>query len=205
MLGAQHCSLTASYHHRLFLAHNSVHFRQDKYICNNECLFALQWRHNGCHSVSNHQPHDRLLNRLFRHRSQKISKLRVTGLCVGNSPGTGEFPAQMASYADNVSIQWRHHVAILFFCNGFSETCAELLAIFVCASISTNWLVLKSHYNMANLLCWNQKTSLIARFMGPTWSPPGADRIQVAPCWPHEPCYLGLFDIQAIFSGIGWS
>ena len=28
----------------------------------------------------------------------------------GNSPGTGEFPAQMASNADNVSIWWRHHV-----------------------------------------------------------------------------------------------
>ena len=40
---------------------------------------------------------------------KKSSKLRVTGLCVGNSPGTGEFPAQMASYAENVSIWWRHH------------------------------------------------------------------------------------------------
>ena len=40
---------------------------------------------------------------------KKTSKLRVTGLCVGNSPGTGEFPAQMASYAENVSIWWRHH------------------------------------------------------------------------------------------------
>ena len=27
----------------------------------------------------------------------------------GNSPGTGEFPAQMASYAENLSIWWRHH------------------------------------------------------------------------------------------------
>ena len=35
----------------------------------------------------------------FRRRSQKTSKLRVTGLCVGNSPGTGEFSAQMASNA----------------------------------------------------------------------------------------------------------
>ena len=26
------------------------------------------------------------------------------------SPGTGEFPAQMASNAENVSIWWRHHV-----------------------------------------------------------------------------------------------
>ena len=46
---------------------------------------------------------------LFRRRSKKTSKLRVTGLCVGNSPGTGEFPAQMASNAENVSIWWRHH------------------------------------------------------------------------------------------------
>ena len=27
----------------------------------------------------------------------------------GNSPVTGEFPAQMASNAENVSIWWRHH------------------------------------------------------------------------------------------------
>ena len=60
-------------------------------------------------SVSNHQPHDCLLNRLFRGRSKKISKLRVTGLCAGSSPGTGEFPAQMASNAENVSIWWRNH------------------------------------------------------------------------------------------------
>ena len=54
--------------------------------------------------VSKHQPRDCFLNRLFRHRSKKTSKLRVTGLCVGNLPGTGEFPAQMASNAENVSI-----------------------------------------------------------------------------------------------------
>ena len=44
-----------------------------------------------------------------RHISKKTSKLRVTGLWMGNSPGTGEFPAQMASNAENVSIWWRHH------------------------------------------------------------------------------------------------
>ena len=31
------------------------------------------------------------------------------GLCAGNSPVTGEFPAQMASNAQNFSIWWRHH------------------------------------------------------------------------------------------------
>ena len=35
---------------------------------------------------------------------KKTSKLRVTGLCVGNSPETGEFPTQRASNAENVSI-----------------------------------------------------------------------------------------------------
>ena len=71
---------------------------------------SLRWRHNDHAGVSNHQPHGCLLNRLFRRKSKKTSKLRVTGLCAGNSPGTGEFPAQMASYAENVSIWWRHHV-----------------------------------------------------------------------------------------------
>ena len=74
---------------------------------------SLQWRHNGRDSVSNHQPHDCLLNRLFRRRSKKTSKLRVTSLCAGTSPVTGEFPAQMASNAENVSIWWRHHVILI--------------------------------------------------------------------------------------------
>ena len=70
---------------------------------------ALRWRHNGHDGVSNHQPHECLLNHLFRRRSKKTSKFRITGLCAGNSPGTGEFPAQMASNAENVSILLRHH------------------------------------------------------------------------------------------------
>ena len=41
---------------------------------------------------------------------KKISKIRVTGFCVGNSPETSEFSAQMASNAENVSIWWCHHV-----------------------------------------------------------------------------------------------
>ena len=56
----------------------------------------------GTIASQNHQPHDCLLNRLFRRRLKKTSKLRVTGLCAGNSPGTGEFPAQMASNAENM-------------------------------------------------------------------------------------------------------
>ena len=70
----------------------------------------LQWRHNDHDGVWNHQPRGCLLNRLFSRRSKKTSKLRVTGLCARNSPVTGEFPAQMASNVENVSIWWRHHV-----------------------------------------------------------------------------------------------
>ena len=40
---------------------------------------------------------------------RKHQKLRITGLCAGNSAVTGEFPAQRASNAENVSIWWRHH------------------------------------------------------------------------------------------------
>ena len=53
---------------------------------------SLQWRHNGHINVPNHQPHDCLLNHLFRRRSKKTSKLRFTGLCAENSPGTVNSP-----------------------------------------------------------------------------------------------------------------
>ena len=79
---------------------------------------SLQWRQYECDGVSNHQAHECLLNRLFRRRSKKIlSKLRVTGLCKGNSSVTGEFPAQRASKAENVSIWWRHHAVTLLIIN----------------------------------------------------------------------------------------
>ena len=68
---------------------------------------ALQWRYDEHDGVSTHQPYDCLLNHLFRRRSQKAAKLRVTGLCTGNS--TVDFPAQRSSNAENVSIWWRHH------------------------------------------------------------------------------------------------
>ena len=67
-------------------------------------FITLQWRHNDRDGVSNNQPHDCLLRRLFKAQNNETPKLRVTGLCAGNSPMTGEFPAQMASNAENVSI-----------------------------------------------------------------------------------------------------
>ena len=69
-------------------------------------LSTSQWRHNELDGVSNHKPREGLLKRLFTRKSKKTSKLCVTGICVGNSPVTSEFPAQRASNAEN---GWRHH------------------------------------------------------------------------------------------------
>ena len=85
-------------------------------LVNSFKLLPLHWRHDERGGVSNHQPRDCLLKRLFRRRPKKTSKLRVTGLCMGNSPVTGEFPVQKASNAGNVSIWWRHHAQ----CTGVS-------------------------------------------------------------------------------------
>ena len=76
----------------------------------NSLQFPLLWHHNERDGVLHHRRHDCLLNRLFRRRSKKTSKVRVTGLCEGNSPVTGEFPAQRASNGENVSICWRHYI-----------------------------------------------------------------------------------------------
>ena len=74
----------------------------------------MQWR------LENQWWLDCLLTCLFRRLSKKTSKLRVTGLCEGNSPVTGEFRSQRASNAENASIWWRHHVALV------KEYCATI-------------------------------------------------------------------------------
>ena len=71
--------------------------------------WALQWRHNERDDVSNSRRLDCFLNCLFRRRIKKTSKLRVTGLWEGNSPVTGEFPAERTSNAENFSIWWYHY------------------------------------------------------------------------------------------------
>ena len=104
----------------------------------------LRWRHNGRDGVSNHQPHDCLLNRLFRRRSKKTSKLRVTDLCAGNSPGTGEFPAQMASNAENFSIWWRHHGILCLLMEPTSagsspDATMTKFRCCICSALATEW------------------------------------------------------------------
>ena len=83
--------------------------------------WTLQWCHNKCNDISNRQPHDCWINRLFRHWSKKTSKLHITGLCEGNSPVTSEFPEQRASYTKNVSIWWHHYETTSISCRILSK------------------------------------------------------------------------------------
>ena len=69
-----------------------------------QLLKSLQWRHNERDGISNNQPHDCLLNRLFKAQIKENIK----------------FTAPRASNAENVSIWWRHH-AMLKDCSGSSR------------------------------------------------------------------------------------
>ena len=79
---------------------------------------ALQWHHNEHNGVSNHQPHDCLLNRLFKRRSKKISKLCVTGLCEGihrwpgNSPHKGPVTRKILPFDDVIMVYGYHYSRI---------------------------------------------------------------------------------------------
>ena len=95
--------LLSPYHHTCVWVSRPTKLR--KFV-----IFKCEDCNNIMSAMASHQPHDCLLNRLFGHRSKKTSKLRVIGLCAGNSPVTGEFSAQRANNAENVSVCWRHHV-----------------------------------------------------------------------------------------------
>ena len=56
--------------------------------------------------------------------------------CAGNSPVTGEIPAQRASNAENVSIWWRHHMLFQATCDRIIRNLCELFS-----SISLYFLI----------------------------------------------------------------
>ena len=65
-------------------------------------------------------------------------KLRVTGLCEGNSPVTGEFPSQRASNAENVSIWWRLHGH-----GAIDQTPCDLVTHLSVSELDGHWLIKK--------------------------------------------------------------
>ena len=127
---------------------------------------TLQWRHNGFDGVSNHQPHHCLLSRLLGRRSKKTSKPRVTGLCAGNSPGTGEFPTQMASNAENVSIWWRHYACEkwegCFTCSSVSSRMAQCHRKATLSSVAASLVIMTT--NVSSATSGNKAVIIIPRF-----------------------------------------
>ena len=81
------------------------------YLRERELLHIFQSQLRLCTSCT----HDDVIhrfNRLFRARSKKTSKLRVTGLCGGIHRWPREFPAQRASNEENVSFWLRYHAPL---------------------------------------------------------------------------------------------
>ena len=65
---------------------------------------TLQWCHNGCNGISNHQPYDCLSRCLLK----KTSKPCVTGLCAGNSPVTGTKASDVKKFFHFMTSSWYH-------------------------------------------------------------------------------------------------
>ena len=133
----------------------------------------LHWRYNDHDGVSNHQPHGCLLNRLSRLGSKKTSKLRVTGLCVGNSPGPvnsphkGPVTRKMFPFDDvimryeNVHISWD----VLNYTDQIgglqlehSKTYFKFASATYCDIRRPNWhkqIIFKSHICRVILMFWS--------------------------------------------------
>ena len=75
---------------------------------------------------------------IMRAMASQITSLMITTklhVTAGNSPATREFPAQMASNMENVSIWWRHHDA-----NMRCQPKSSLVQIMACRLLSTKSL-----------------------------------------------------------------
>ena len=127
--------------------------------------FSLQWHHNERDGVSDHRCLDCLLGRLFRRRSKKTAKVRITGLCKGNPPVTGGFPSQRASNAANVSIWWRHHVTDAHTCHQASRTQFKILSsgrVWTDTPLSTNcWICFSKIPNTRFLIILTDQTTTL--------------------------------------------
>ena len=131
---------------------------------------TLQWRHNGCNSISNHQTHDCLFNCLFRRRSKKTSKLRVTCLFAGNSPRN----------------RWIHRT------NGQSRgKCFRLMT----SSWHISWYCTANMYNNINWCAARQQTYLItkrhisSKILITKWTTPPRSILYCSPEWYTHPIY----------------
>ena len=103
---------------------------------------SLQWRQNENDGVSNHQLPDCLLNRLYRRRSKKTSKLRVTGLSTVRGIHRWPVNSPHKKTEKNVSIWWRHHVHILSVRASSRSVLMRQLTLIILGVFYNNWQIL---------------------------------------------------------------
>ena len=157
-------------------------------------LKTLQWRHNERNGVSMV-----LLNRLFMHKSKKTSRLRVSGICEGNSPLVGEFPSQRASNAENASIWWRLMKGVQRAVGPCSPNIGIQIYMYISNGSYEQFLSDKTHQIIGHWcivafhsLMWNIHNSLRATFgfLSNAW-------------WPHYTvAYPKCEAIAAIVTGV---
>ena len=86
-------------------------------------LGSLQLRYNGCESVSNHQPHDCLPNRLFRRRSKRrqssasLAFVRGIHRSLVNSPHKWPVTRKKLPFIDAIMSQSKQTVAKFYTCS----------------------------------------------------------------------------------------
>ena len=86
----------------------SVTVQSQSWFPQNNADSPLQWRHNERDCILNHRRLYCLLSFCSSADQRKHESSASLAFVKGNSPVTGEFPAQRASKAENVSIWWRH-------------------------------------------------------------------------------------------------
>ena len=76
---------------------------------------ASQWRHNERDGVSDHRRLHCLFICWFRRRSKKTSRVRVTGLCAGNSPVAGKcFHLMTSSWHTQEQWHWSNNIGYIY-------------------------------------------------------------------------------------------
>ena len=147
---------------------------------------ALQWRHYERDGVSNHQNHDCLLNSLFRCRLKKVSKLRVTGLCVRgihqwpvNSPHKGPVTRKMYPFDVIMTSSWK----------------PPLQAILKQCSVEIIWVLVAHHFQLPghlgpSLLTWINFNPSMNKWShakyGMGWNYLSNPKLKQLHCWSLE-------------------
>ena len=125
---------------------------------------SIRWHHNGLDSVSNHQPHHCLLNRLFRRRRKHQSSASLAFVW-----GIHRGPAQMASNAENVSIMSFHVISHKMSFYNSCSTPGYCILIY----LSRHWMVVtrQSMTRSSNGNIFRFTGPLCLEFTGLRWIP----------------------------------